>query len=372
VNATDLELLRNAGLYDPTAPDAAGRLALIEWLAAQGATVEQMIEAKEISALNALSALAGDLALRGPGERLTVAQIAVSAGVSPERIEEIRRAMGLPPAKPEERLFSPDDVGVFSSFAQAAEIFGEAPTLHFVRVVGSSLARVAEAAVSLFLVNIEGPIVAARGGELALAQANLEVMRATGIIPPVMMFLLRAHLETAIRRMRSARYERSVDLVRMTVGFVDLVGFTAISRKLDARALAEVVTEFETLAYELIAARDGRLVKLIGDEVMFVALDASAACDVAITLVERFANNSSVTPRGGLATGPLLMRGGDYYGPIVNLASRVAELAVPREVLVTEEFVAQAGAGRFRFEPAGKRILKGFDDPVTLHAAIRA
>jgi class 3 adenylate cyclase len=59
-------------------------------------------------------------------------------------------------------------------------------------------------------------------------------------------------------------------------------------------------------------------------------------------------------------------------GFVVNLASRIADLAVPREVLVTEALVAQAGGERLRFEPAGKRMLKGFDDPVTVYAAARA
>ncbi len=90
------------------------------------------------------------------------------------------------------------------------------------------------------------------------------------------------------------------------------------------------------------------------------------------TLVERFADDRAVTPRGGLAAGPLLMRSGDYYGPIVNLASRIAELAVPNEMLVTAEIATHAAPERFRFEPAGKRMLKGFEEPVVLYAAQRA
>jgi adenylate cyclase len=171
--------------------------------------------------------------------------------------------------------------------------------------------------------------------------------------------------------MRSAREQRSVDLLHLSVGFVDLVGFTELSRKVSARDLAALVAEFEGVSNDIVTARDGRLVKLIGDEVMFVAVDAAAACDAALSLVERFAGHQAVTPRAGLAAGPLLMRGGDYYGPIVNLASRIAELAVPKEVLVTEQLVAAAGAQRFRFEPAGKRMLKGFDEPFALFAAVR-
>jgi adenylate cyclase len=159
--------------------------------------------------------------------------------------------------------------------------------------------------------------------------------------------------------------------MQMTVGFVDLVGFTALSRRLSARELADLVAQFEALANDLIVARDGRLVKLIGDEVMFVALDAASACDVALALMERFAEDPVITPHGGLATGPLLVRGGDYYGPIVNLAARLADLAVPREVLVTAALMDRARDDRLRFQPAGKRMLKGFDEPVILYSAER-
>jgi len=47
-------------------------------------------------------------------------------------------------------------------------------------------------------------------------------------------------------------------------------------------------------------------------------------------------------------------------------AARLAELAVPNELLVTRDVAAEAHTGRFRFEPAGKRLPKGFDAPVTL------
>jgi class 3 adenylate cyclase len=132
-----------------------------------------------------------------------------------------------------------------------------------------------------------------------------------------------------------------------------------------------VVDRFEETAHEVATARDGRVVKLIGDEVMFVTLEARAACDIALTLVEHFCCDRSITPRGGLATGDILVRGGDYYGPVVNLAARLAELAVPKELLATAEVAAEAGASGLRFGPAGKRLLKGFDEPVAVLAVER-
>src|SRR5262245_32053851 len=124
--------------------------------------------------------------------------------------------------------------------------------------------------------------------------------------------------------------------------------------------------EFEGFAFAVVTEHDARLVKLIGDAVMFVAVDVDDACEIALTLTEQFRDDANpVTPRGGLAHGDMLIRGGDYYGPVVNLASRASELAVPYEILVTEPVVEAAGP-EYRFEPAGRRALKGFADPVAL------
>ncbi len=358
-----------AGLYDPDAPDAAARLELLEWLAAQGATIADMREAQNCR--GALTGLAGDLALR-PKEPLTLTQVAERSGMSAGRIERINLAAGFPPVSPDELAFDAEIAAIFGSFAVGESFFGEAAMLHFIRVLGSSLTRIAEAVVSLFLANVEAPIVERGAGDLALAQANLRAVQAFDTIPNAVRAMLRAHVEVAIRRSRTARAERAMqDTVRLTVGFVDLVGYTRLSQQLEAHALGALVERFEALASDTVAARDGRVVKLVGDAVMFVAVDAGAACDIALTLLERFAADPAVAPRGGLALGQLLARSGDYYGSAVNLASRIGELAVPREILVTAEVSADAGAGSFRFEPAGRRILKGFDTPVPLYALAR-
>ena len=134
-----------------------------------------------------------------------------------------------------------------------------------------------------------------------------------------------------------------------------------------------IVDRFEALTHDVAAAHDGRVVKLLGDAVMFVSVHAADACEIALTLIERFAGDAVVTPRGGLASGQLVIRGGDYYGPTVNLAARMGDLAVPNEILVSSELASEVPADApYRFEPAGKRLLKGFDTPVTLFSVTRA
>ncbi len=357
-----------AGLYDPGAPNAAERLALLEWLTARGVTIEQMRRSTRPG--GTLTGLAGDLVIN-PDAHLRLEELAARAGITVEQVEAIRRSAGLAPVDPEDPRFADRDVESFAAFAVGTRLFGEQATRHFQRVMGSSLARIAEAVVSMFLVNVEGPLREAHGSELELAKANLRATEAAEVVPAVLQSVFRAHLEESIRRSRLAREGRSTDTVRLAIGFVDLVGFTTLSRRMEPRELADMVERFESTAHEVATAKGGRIVKLIGDEVMFVALDAAAACDIALTLVERFAGDSAVTPRGGLAHGELLNRGGDYYGPVVNLAARLAELAVPNELLVTREVAARARAGHLRFEPAGKRLPKGFDEPVALLALER-
>jgi adenylate cyclase len=362
----DVAQLEAAGLYDPGAAGAAERLALLEWLVAQGATVDQMQEAARDGRL---VSVAGDLAIR-PGPRLTLEEVAARVGLPVDRVGALALATGAPPL--DQRWFTEPDVQVLEAFLAGANLFGAKPIERFTRILGSSLARIAEAAVSLFAVNVEGPLLHTEARELERAQQGLRAVRSLDGLQFALGVLFRANMETAVRRQRRARSERSVDTLQLTVGFVDLVGFTSVSSRMTTRELAEVVERFEETAHDVVIARDGRLVKLIGDEVMFVAVEATAACDIALTLVERFQGDPAITPRGALTAGGLLSRGGDYYGPVVNLAARLADVAVPHELLVTPEVAGQAAGSAFRFEPAGRRMLKGFDVPVTLLTVERA
>jgi len=360
------------GLFDPEAPNAADRLALLEWLADRGLSIEQMVEA---AAANRLTAVAGDLALR-PGERLTMLEVAESTGLTVEQVRQLSLTIGLPVDDVDERIYTPGDVSLFKLFSETTTLFPESSLMQFVRVLGSSLARIADAAVSLFLADVETPITDAQAGEFALARAQLDAISALNLLTDHLETLFRAHMELAVRRNTAARLEASSKItVYLAVGFVDLVGFTPLSQRLPVRELHSIVDEFEGAAYDIVTSQRGRVVKLIGDEVMFVALEPRDACEIALALVDRFAESEAkVTPRGGLAFGEILSRGGDFYGPVVNLASRIADLAVPNEILVTPELRerAEKALAPLTFDAAGRRLLKGFDEPLELFGVRRA
>jgi adenylate cyclase len=357
-----------AGLYDPDAPDAADRLTLLEHLDAQGVSLAQMVAAHEIGSLHAAVT---DMRIR-PGRAVTVEQVASGAEIPVDLLRRITLAAGVMLA---DDNYRDSDLDTFRLFAGSAGMFGEEATLQFTRAVGSSMARIADAALSLFLVNVEGPLVKGGGGAMPLAEASEEAVELLDVIPSLMGGLFRLHIQAAINRQRIAnRSTEDPGLFRLAVGFVDLVGFTPYAQDVTSDELAGFVETFEARANDVVAARGGRVVKHIGDEVMFVETDVVTACDIALRLVETFGSQAGVSPHAGLGFGPVVARGGDYYGSVVNLASRIADLAVPGEVLVTGsvERVLAASAAQFVCEPAGRRMLKGFAEPIPLWSVTRS
>lgn len=349
-----------AGLYDPAAPGAAERLALLEHLATQGVSLEQMQAA---AANESLHAAASDGSVR-PGEPRSIDEVAAAAGLGVDQLRRVIAAAGLKVADDD---FRDADRETFGLFALGTDLFGEEPLLRFTRVMGAALAGVADAALSLFLVAVEDPSLREGISPLDRARQTEDATAALDAIPPVLGGLFRSHVQLAIQRQRaSSLYDYAPSAFRLAIGFVDLVGFTPLARDMDPGALADLIEQFEMTAHEVVSGRTGRVVKHIGDEVMFTAVDPVDAARIALELVDRFSSHG-VRPHAGIAFGPVVGRGGDFYGPVVNLASRIADIAVPDEILVTGELVeAATGDTALTFEPAGRRQLKGFDEPVPL------
>lgn len=358
---------QGAGLYDPDAPDAADRLALLEHLEAAGVSIPEMLAALEQGSLHAALT---DTLIR-PGRAMSAEEVSAEVGISVDLLHRITLAAGVPIR---DDGYRESDLEIFRLFGSGSGLFGEELVLQFTRAVGSSMARIADAALSLFLVSVEGPLVEEGKGAKPLAEASEEAVGLLDVVPSLMAGLFRLHVQAAIGRQRIAnRSTENPSLFRLAVGFVDLVGFTPYTESADPDDLSELVARFEGRANDVVAQHGGRVVKHIGDEVMFVDANPAVACDVALHLVESFEADVGEAPHAGIGFGSVVARGGDYYGSVVNVASRIADLAVPGEVLVTEMVEAEAAAeSSLRFEPAGRRMLKGFAEPVPLWSVTRS
>jgi adenylate cyclase len=334
---------------------------IVIFLRSLGATEEQIAAARRECRL---AGLAADLVL-AEGATLSAADVASRAGVDVDRVIALWRLLGVAVPEPRRPMFSERDA---SFTAQSLALGPNGPHDELLRVLGSSLTRVAEAAVSLYVQTVEPQLNVPEVDTVIWAKDLASTASLALQLGDSMGAIFVHHLRDAINRQRVAQAEVTErTLSRLAVGFVDLVGFTPISRQAAPSDLLELIGRFEELAFEVAAANNGRVVKHIGDEVMFVALDVAAGCAIARSLTRAF-DTEGIEPRAGLAFGDVISRYGDYYGPVVNLASRLADLAVPKEVLVDAATAAAAAGTSVVLQPAGRRLLKGFDEPVEVYS----
>jgi adenylate cyclase len=340
---------------------------LIKFLLSLGATSEQIAEAETRSRLIGLGA---DLVFSAPGA-FSAGELAARAGVPLDDVMNIWRALGVDVAGPDAPLFSDDDVRLVETLS-AVDLFTVDEGDELLHVVGSALARVADAAIAFYIQSVESELADQGADVLTLAQKGSGAAR-TALDLGAGLGAIFAHLmrDGLDRQRRAQAHVSDPALFRVAVGFVDLVGFTPLSHRMATRELSEFIGNFENRAFRLAAENGGRIIKHIGDEVMFVAIDPVAGCELVLALMVEFTDDG-IQPRGGLAYGDVVTRQGDYYGEVVNLASRLADLAIPGEVLADDNLRVAAGSGSLVFEGAGRRQLKGFEDPVAVYSLRKA
>ena len=362
----DVESWTAAGLYDAAAPDAAGRLELLTFLAEQGCSLEEMIAA---DARGRLFALAGDRLIRPDRDRYDLQQVADLIAVPVEQVRALWRAFGLVDVG--DKVASNDDVEMLRTALGLAEFLGIDATIGLARVMGSSLARIGDATSAAVRTRLPSMTLSVSRSEVATARSFAAIAAGVPALGRAVDTLLRHHLEAA--RMHFER-THSDDIVgeggiRIAVGFADLCGFTGMTQRLRMDELSQLMSGFEAVAGDVIADHGGRIVKFIGDAVMYVTPDPVSAVAAAEDLVGA-AELRALQARAGVSAGTALALDGDYFGPVVNLAARLVALADPGDVLASDTVVDWLGDRR-QFEALGEQMIRGFDEPVAVARVLR-
>ena len=298
-----------------------------------------------------------DRALLPSSRQLTAAEVAAETGVPEDLIVRLRRALGFPDAAAGDPVFNEFDLDALNNARTLVQLSSSSldSVLQFARVIGSSMERIAEAEVEMSAV-LRGDMNSLDLAELYTATADYTLPQTARILE----YTWRRHLQEAMRR--AILMSRSPDEpVTLAVGFADLVGFTALSQQLSTDALGRIVGRFEELAYDTVTGLGGRVVKMIGDEVMYTAAEPDVAAGVALSLAEAYAGDEMLSDvRVGLSYGPVLLRDGDSYGAVVNLANRLVNIAAEGSVLTSDELHAALDSDdRFEWRPLRSRYLKG-------------
>ncbi|WP_104525926.1 adenylate/guanylate cyclase domain-containing protein [Blastococcus atacamensis] len=300
------------------------------------------------------------LLLGGP-RRYTRLQVGARAGMPPERTQRLWRALGFPDAADDDPAFTDADIAaleVLSSLIDSGFI-GPGSEASIARAMGQSLSRLADWQTDMLADaltrNADGTGRAVSTEEaVAAAQELLPRLR------EVQDYVWRRHLVANVDRLLAATGPG--DRRELAVGFADLVGYTSRSRGMGGRELGAMVENFESTAAEVIARHHGRVVKTVGDGVLFTAASATDAADIGLELPDAWDTAERPPLRVGAAYGAVLTRLGDVYSPVVNLASRLTSLARPGALLVDRELADQLrGTERYRVRPLRRVSVRGYD-----------
>jgi adenylate cyclase len=328
-------------------------------LARLGASDEELARAQEDGTL---PLLAVERLILPEAAVLDLEAVTAGTGVDAATVVLLWRTLGYPVPRPGELAFTETDFAILGELGRLMEDNTANADLlvQLSRVIGSAMARVASSQVDVISARVSGS--PQRGSVAGMAVTDEQIVESAGallpIVPGVLEATWRRHLLAAIRR-RLSIVETGQGPVGV-VGFADLVGYTAISQQVDDDELAAIVDQFEQLAFDAVTEYGGRVVKMIGDEVMFTVESPAAAAEIALALAEGTRGTDDLSElRVGMAYGPLLERESDLYGPTVNLASRVTAVAFPGTIVVGEALRDElAGVPGYRLRAMRPRHLK--------------
>jgi adenylate cyclase len=350
----DFEALEAAGIANTRE-----RAGLIAYLDSLGFTAEDMVEAER---RGRLFGLAGD-ALQWSGRPIyTLRTAAAALGVPDDELTHAWEALGLMVAEPETPLLSQADVDGLAAWVTLRTVAAEDAALNFLRVIGAAMARLAEASGTMIRIAQPDLMITHTHDELTTARAYRAVAELVPGLSTLMDSVFR-HQITSARTYFEGVISDSSASVTCGVGFADLSGFTSLTQRLTPTELSDLLVEFGGAVSDVVHADGGRVVKFIGDEVMWVTATPELLAKVAVDLVEYpRAREAGLQVRAGLGYGSVLALGGDYWGTPVNLAARLVAAAAPSQILASTD--VRDELPDWPAIPLDPLILKGFDAPV--------
>ncbi len=353
----DLDALEAAGIAD-----ARIRAGLLEYLDGLGFTADEMVEAER---RGRLFGLAGDVLQWSGRPVYSLRTAAESLGVPVEDVAHAWSSLGLTVTDLDEPVLSEVDVDGLAGWVTMKAGVGDEAALGWLRVLGATMARLAEAGSTVVRVGQPDIQMTHTQDELTTARAYRAVAELIPRLGVLVDAVFRHHIASA-RMYFEDVIRDSTASVMCGVGFADLSGFTALTQRLTPVELSVLLDEFSTAVADVVHTDGGRVVKFIGDEVMWVTSTPEVLVRVAVDLVEHpRANEAGLQVRAGLGYGQVLAMGGDYFGTAVNLAARLVAAAAPGQILaasdVRDELADLPAAVQ---EPL---TLKGFDAPVTAY-----
>jgi adenylate cyclase len=264
----------------------------------------------------------------------TLQQIADASGVPIGVLSEMHAATAV--VGP----YTQQDLEAGHMLAQLLQLFPLDALLRSARARTMALSQVVRSDVSLVRDQIMAPLREAGADDLTVAIALAEnAAEFARVSRRLLVFEYRNQLRQTLRHELSVMAVNSDGpQVTACVGFVDLVGYTALAARVDPSGLDDLLDVFEQKVVDAASYSDDvTVVKYLGDAAMFVSSNLRELVDVLLRLVTPTGEDEEVPVRGGLARGDVLLREGDYFGTPVNVAARLTDIARPWSLLADDD-----------------------------------
>lgn len=309
----------------------------------------------------------------GQDPEYTAADVANLIGLPVEDVRRLWRALGLPEHGPDERAYNQSDLDSVATVASMMHsgLIDLDVALNLARGLGQTMARLAEwqtVTLSQRMEDLEPPV---EGQPLDRVDQGREIVHSmVDQFEPLLGYAWRRHLAAAVARLEAlGELEADLNSTPVTVGFADIVQFTALSNSISRSGIGDLVEVFEARCQDVVAHHGGRVVKSIGDSVLFLTETPTAGMEIAEGIIKVIGRDHRMPDvRVGLASGPVVMRMGDVFGPPVNLAARLTAVARRNRIVIDAATAERLPHDRWESRRMPARPVRGFGivEPLTV------
>lgn len=293
-------------------------------------------------------------------EKLTAAEVAGRAGVRLDQAKKLWRALGFPEPG-SEAAYDEADVAALRRVMEVIDsgLLDMDVAVNLARGLGQTTARLSDWQVSALVQRVD-EVTGSSDTDLVLGTAKKLSVEFSPIFEELLVYAWRRHTGAALERLEASTQEEH-GTVQLTVGFADIVQFTALSNTLTEDKIGDLVELFESRCADVVAVQHGRIIKSLGDSVLFVNDDPIRAYDTAAGIINVIGRDPRMPDvRLGLATGSVVMRLGDVFGPPVNMAARLTAVARRNRIIIDERTAEILPADQFETRRLPARPVRGF------------
>jgi adenylate cyclase len=310
----------------------------------------------------------------------TFRDVSSEEGIPLDLLLVVREAMGLAQAEADDHVRE-DELSVVPIIKlQLSRGFDPAVVERWLRVYGDTLRRIAETEADWWLTQILVPSLASGMNAAEMLEVTAEWGEEFNtLLEQALLAIYHANQEHTWNETLIAEVEDALDRAGLrsrmatnpAICFLDITGYTRLTEERGDQAAADLAGRLTPLVQRPAERHGGKVVKWLGDGVMFHFRDPNEAVIAALEMREAVSSAALPPAHIGLDAGPVVFQGGDYFGRTVNMAARIAGQAKPGQVLVSQEIVDRVDPGAVAFQPVGSFVLKGVSDPVRLHSVTR-